>query len=183
MIGTFEPFQKIPRLNRECFISEKIDGTNATVYVIHTPEGATVHAASRNKLITIDDDNHGFAKWVKEHEEELKQLGPGIHRGEWFGPGVNRRSYGLKQKQFALFNIGRWNSDNPPPKCCVVVPLLYKGIFSTEKCNELLDDLRKNGIRLDANTKAEGIVVYHVAGDLYFKATCENDESHKGQSE
>ena len=48
---------------------------------------------------------------------------------------------------------------------------------------KVVDDLRKNGSRLDANTKAEGIVVYHVAGDLYFKATCENDESHKGQSE
>lgn len=29
----FEPFNKIPRLNRECVITEKLDGTNAQVYI------------------------------------------------------------------------------------------------------------------------------------------------------
>jgi hypothetical protein len=29
----FVKFQKIPRLNRECIVTEKIDGTNAQVWI------------------------------------------------------------------------------------------------------------------------------------------------------
>lgn len=27
--------------------------------------------------------------------------------------------------------------------------------------------------------KPEGVIIYHVAGNLYFKATCENDDTPK----
>ena len=29
----FKPFSKIPRLSRDCFITEKLDGTNASVFI------------------------------------------------------------------------------------------------------------------------------------------------------
>jgi hypothetical protein len=34
----FQPFAKIARLSRECVITEKIDGTNAQVYIDESGE-------------------------------------------------------------------------------------------------------------------------------------------------
>ena len=47
----FKGFSKIPRLNREIIITEKIDGTNGQIYV---PEDPTepIFAASRNRWLT-----------------------------------------------------------------------------------------------------------------------------------
>ena len=64
----FVKFDKIPRLNREIIITEKIDGTNAGIYV---DEVGDVYAASRTRWITLESDNFGFARWVEEHEDEL----------------------------------------------------------------------------------------------------------------
>lgn len=79
----FEEFQKIARLSRECCISEKIDGTNAQVHVL---EDGTVLAGSRNRYVTPEADNFGFARLVQEHQDELRAgLGIGRHFGEWWG--------------------------------------------------------------------------------------------------
>ena len=83
----YTPFAKVPRLTREVTITEKIDGTNAAVRVY--PDGQ-VRAASRTRWITPQDDNYGFAKWVQENEEYLRELGEGLHFGEWWGKGINR---------------------------------------------------------------------------------------------
>ncbi|HLE80817.1 MAG TPA: RNA ligase family protein, partial [Dehalococcoidia bacterium] len=99
----FQEFGKIYRLSRDCIITEKIDGTNAQVVVL---EDGRVLAGSRNRWITPEADNFGFARWVKEHEEELRSLGPGRHYGEWWGSGI-QRGYGLKEKRFSLFNVSR----------------------------------------------------------------------------
>lgn len=83
----FKEWVPIARLNREIIITEKIDGTNGVVYV---GEDGTVLAGSRSCWLTAaTGDNHGFAKWVSEHEDELRELGPGYHYGEWYGSGVN----------------------------------------------------------------------------------------------
>jgi hypothetical protein len=85
-------------------VTEKLDGTNAQV---HITDDGRIFAGSRNRWITPDADNFGFARWVAEHEEELRALGPGSHYGEWWGSGIQRR-YGLDEKRFSLFNVGRW---------------------------------------------------------------------------
>lgn len=79
MNDNFIPFDKIPRLKRGCVITEKIDGTNAQVVV---GEDGSVRAGSRKRWITPEDDNFGFAAWVRRNEEELRELGPGQHFGE-----------------------------------------------------------------------------------------------------
>lgn len=118
----FAPFPKISRLFRPFVVTEKIDGTNASVHVL---EDGRVLAASRTRWITPEADNHGFARWVEEHEEELRVgLGVGSHYGEWWGSGIQRR-YGLKEKRFSLFNTARWGDDAVRPACCHVVPVLY----------------------------------------------------------
>ena len=99
-MNTFEAFPKIARLSREIVITEKIDGTNAQIYIT---EDGKIQAGSRNRIITPEQDNFGFARWVEENHEDLLLLGEGRHFGEWWGQGIQRR-YNLEEKRFSLFN-------------------------------------------------------------------------------
>lgn len=74
----FEKFPKIPRLNREIVITEKLDGTNASIEI--TDEGEFL-VGSRNRYITPESDNYGFARWAYANKEELLKLGPGRNGG------------------------------------------------------------------------------------------------------
>ncbi len=172
----FVAFPKIPRLNRTIIITEKIDGTNAQVVV--TAEGEVL-AGSRNRWITPENDNMGFARWVKEHEEELKTgLGQGTHYGEWWGSGIQRR-YGLTEKRFSLFNNHRW-TDDKRPSCCHVVPGLYVGPFSEAAIQATLDDLCKNGSKAAPGFMTpEGIVVFFSASHTMHKVTLVDDAQPK----
>ena len=100
----FEPFSKIPRLTRKCIITEKIDGTNAQIYI---GEQGEFYIGSRKKWILPEDDNYGFARWALENKEELLKLGVGAHFGEWWGQGIQRK-YNMDKKVFSLFNVDRW---------------------------------------------------------------------------
>ena len=144
---TFEAFAKIPRFNRPIVITEKIDGTNAQIFIEHE---ALVYADGSElpgfELAKIDDhimfagsrsrflqpgkqDNYGFAAWAQTNAKELFKLGPGRHFGEWWGSGI-QRGYGLPrgEKRFSLFNVSRWATDPnvgdpshaPAPECCHV---------------------------------------------------------------
>ena len=64
----FQEFPKMARLSREVIVTEKIDGTNAQVFI---SEDGSIIAGSRTKWLTPQDDNFGFAKWVEENKEEL----------------------------------------------------------------------------------------------------------------
>lgn len=176
----FEEFQKIPRLKRGCCITEKIDGTNAQVHI--TDEGELL-AGSRSCYITPEKDNYGFARWVQTHREELMQLGPGRHYGEWWGSGV-QRGYGLKngEKRFSLFNVGRWTPEALPP-CVGLVPKLYEGPFSSDVVDRLIEELRVGGSKASPGfMKPEGIIIYHAAARSLFKVTLEKDEEPKSFS-
>jgi hypothetical protein len=193
----FKEFDKIARLNREVVVTEKIDGTNALVWV--SDDGAIVRAGSRSRWITPDEDNFGFARWVHEHADELRALGPGYHYGEWWGAGIQRR-YGLAEKRWSLFNVARWSDDSPKllesglvrggqlrPKCCHVVPVLASGIGLSSAEGSAVGDalrlLRTCGSQAAPGfMKPEGIVVYHTAARQLFKVTLERDEAPKGRS-
>jgi hypothetical protein len=172
----FPAFPKIPRLKRGCVISEKIDGTNALVSVA---EDGTVRAGSRSRWITPTADNFGFARWVEDHADDLRALGPGLHYGEWYGAGIQRR-YGLDHKRFALFNSGRWSNNEARPKCCTVVPVVYAGDFTTNAVENALAVLRDGGsIAVPGFAKPEGVVVYLPASGHLYKVLIENDAEPK----
>lgn len=185
----FEEFTKIARLSRDCTVTEKIDGTNAQVYV---GEDGEVRAGSRNRWLTVADDNFGFAHWVAEHEDELRQgLGIGRHFGEWWGSGIQRR-YGLDHKRFSLFNVARWvdthgnhalqnEKQSYAPACCHVVPILYKGIFETKAIEYLaLAPLAEQGsIAAPGFKNPEGVVIWHEHARVLFKKTLLKDEVPK----
>jgi hypothetical protein len=179
----FEAFQKIPRLlKRTCTITEKIDGTNAQVYI--PEDDGPILAGSRNRWLTVESDNFGFARWVADHADELRALGPGRHFGEWWGCGIQRR-YGLSEKRFSLFNTGRWRKpgggsyvDELPP-CVHVVPVIYEGPFSTIEVEICLEKLGTSGsVASPGFTNPEGIVIWHHASRTLHKVTL-GDDGHK----
>lgn len=173
----FKEFGKIPRLSRECVVTEKLDGTNACVAI--DEEDGKIYAQSRSRLIYPDDDNYGFARWVRENEAELAKLGHGHHYGEWWGAGV-QRGYGLTEKRFSLFNVSSWADAETRPACCHVVPVLYQGIFDSAAIDAALDALRTGGsVAAPGFGQPEGIIVYHVASGSLFKKTCTHDDEPK----
>lgn len=175
----FEDFGKIPRLNREIVVTEKIDGTNAQVFI--SDDLKTIKAGSRSRWLTLKDDNYSFAKWVEENKDELLKLGAGRHFGEWWGGKIQKR-YTIPEKRFYLFNVSRWTDDAVRPACCGVVPILYEGLMSQENIKECMEDLRLNGSKVDPDCKnPEGIIIYHKAANIYFKATLFKDEEWKGK--
>lgn len=175
----FTPFPKISRLTRECVITEKLDGTNAQVFIT---EDGQVLAGSRNRWITPESDNYGFAAWVRDNREELLKLGPGAHFGEWWGQGIQRR-YGLDEKRFSLFNTARWSNPVVRPACCHVVPVLYTGDFCTSTAEDRICRLHLGGsVAAPGFMKPEGIVIFHTASGMLFKKTLENDEKPKGRA-
>lgn len=172
----FEPFPKMPRLSREIIITEKLDGTNAQIFI--TDDGDML-TGSRTRWITPADDNYGFARWAEGNKDELLQLGPGRHFGEWWGSGIQRR-YGLTEKRFSLFNVSRW-TDDVRPAICHVVPTLYRGEFSQAEINDAIARLEFEGsVAAPGFDKPEGVVVFHVAANMGFKKTILKDDQPKG---
>ena len=185
MIPEFKEFKKIPRLSRDIVITEKIDGTNGLIYI---DEANNIYAGSRNRWLDEHTDNHNFWHWVMENKEELLKLGKGYHYGEWWGKGI-QRGYNLQEKRFSLFNVGRWVKDRTQtlkekqeycPECCYVVPILYEGQIYLQDYytpDEFINYLKLDGSKASPNfMKPEGIIIYHKAGNCYFKKTIENDE-------
>lgn len=187
------------RLSREVIISEKIDGTNACILI--TEEGQML-TGSRTRWITPADDNFGFARWCAEHREDLMTLGVGRHFGEWWGSGI-QRGYGLQkgEKRWSLFNVSRWclAGETPQriptadprivkmqdvlPACCHLVPVLRRGMFSTEMAESALHELRERGSLAAPGYKfPEGIVIFHIAANIGFKKTIERDNEYKSKS-
>jgi hypothetical protein len=184
----FTGFPKIARLSREIIITEKIDGTNAQIFI---GENGEFLVGSRKRWITPENDNHGFARWAYDHKEELiAGLGIGRHFGEWWGSGI-QRGYGLPkgEKRFSLFNTNRWGEhrdiDKYPidkPDCCQVVPVIRKCEFRSSEILCALDYLRDFGSQAAPSfMNAEGIVIYHAAANMMFKKTIKNDEKGKGE--
>jgi len=219
MTPEFKPFPKMPRLAREIIISEKIDGTNASIMITETTDeernasswdsqaiialigDLTIRAGSRTRWITPGNDNFGFATWVNQNRDELIKLGKGHHFGEWWGSGI-QRGYGLTngEKRLSLFNVQRWALHGTEPKripmadprvekfqdvlpeCVGLVPLLYQGLFSTVEIQNVLYDLETQGSRaVPGYSNPEGVVVFHIAGNVGFKQTILNDEEPKGK--
>jgi hypothetical protein len=173
----FVEFPKIARLSREMVVTEKLDGTNASITI--TEDGRFL-TGSRTRWITPSDDNFGFSAWAHANKDELLKLGVGSHFGEWWGEGI-QRNYGLKERRWSLFNVGRWTPENKPG-CCHLVPVLYTGVFDSQAVQAQLDRLQDNGsFAVHGFLNPEGVVVYHSAANICFKKTIHKDEEWKGK--
>jgi len=194
----FEGWPKIPRKAKQTFVvTEKVDGTNAQIYIVHdftedllndwkphnnklavaSKDGMSMFVGSRNRWITPEDDNYGFAKWVVENQDDLFSLGEGRHYGEWYGLGIQKHGYGLDEKRFALFNAGRWSDANISPKCCGCVPVIavhQDGKVAIDMAMKLLHD--KGSQIVPGFMEPEGCIAYDTASKQLWKTTfkCQN---------
>jgi hypothetical protein len=211
-VDIFPKWPKTPRLLKDVTITEKIDGSNGLVSVQRIDEGApegallaggagsvlvdhdggvhAVRAGSRNRWLTLANDNYGFCRWVTDNAAGLVQLGTGLHYGEWFGSGI-QRGYGLTNgdKRFALFNVARFRDDKPgewedrypfpdarwTPRVdgLTVVPVLGRipGGLITPAASQALDFLEGFGsLAVEGFDRPEGIMLYHEGASQYFKA-------------
>lgn len=202
---SFIEFPKMARLSRDIIITEKIDGTNASIDIVHrdsdqdayddvnsqvpdktiiaTVDEYNIRAGSRTRWVVPGDDNHGWAKWVYDNRFELVKLGEGTHFGEWWGSGI-QRGYGLSkgEKRFSLFNTYRWRDGGKDirPACCHVVPILYEGAFDMQAVYLALEFLKTLGSKAAPGYMyPEGIIVWHTAANIGFKKTILKDESPK----
>ncbi len=195
----FIPWPKIARLaNETMVVTEKIDGTNACVQIqpmehelladwevgqrlgsliVVQSEGARKHVLacqSRSRLITPEQDNHGFATWAFANAASLvADLGVGVHFGEWWGAGIQRR-YDLDHKRFSLFNTFRWDAKRGhfQTENLDVVPLLYTGAVSVVDLKLAHNTLRSIGSKAAPGfMKPEGVVAYLTATGVSWKIT------------
>lgn len=190
--------EKIDGTNAQILITKLTDYMPTPKEAITIAGGTLIMAGSRTRWITPENDNFGFAAWVAANATDLLGLGEGRHYGEWWGKSVQRK-YGQTQNHFSLFNALRWvEHDQEPgiiptgdpritkmqeraPSCCRVVPVLARGEFTTDLVEGALDMLRQNGsYAAPGFMNPEGVVVFHVAGNVGFKATLDGD-GHKGR--
>lgn len=195
----FKEWPKTPRLMRNITITEKIDGTNAAIGIlpiissddpsiiatVGTEAGVVgVYAQSRTRLITPGKatDNYGFAGWVQKNAYELvRLLGEGLHYGEWWGNGIQRR-YGMPEKWFSLFNADRFK-DLETTLNLKTVPVLYRGPNDTEAITQALTQLREYGsLAAPGFMNPEGICVYSYASRTVSKVTLDHNDAGKWET-
>lgn len=169
-----EPRTRISLYGSEKYEPAQLPGPDHTLYLIG--------AQSRNRLITPEKDNAGFARWVFDNAAELvKTLGLGRHFGEWWGLGI-QRGYGMGHKKFSLFNTHRYagpiiGNHTDFPNGLVArgelgtVPVLYRGPFVTTAVTQTLEVLRAEGSQASPGfDRPEGVIVYHSASKQVYKA-------------
>lgn len=194
----FQAWPKTPRLFRDITVTEKIDGTNACVVFEPCSMGEETGTAcdcssyefaaqSRNRLITPESDNAGFAAWVYENHAALfEKLGYGRHYGEWWGQKIGRK-YDMTHRTFSLFNTDKWSvqvgdgfSHEIGGAVLTHVPVLYRGPFAEWRIIDALKDLRDNGsFAAPGFMRPEGLCVYHSQTRSVFKVTLDNQDRGK----
>lgn len=173
----FRPWPKTPRLFKPVVVTEKIDGTNACLIV--NDEGE-VFAQSRKRLITKEQDNHGFARWAYDNASALAEtLGIGHHFGEWWGHGINR-GYGCEpgERYFSLFNVAKWGHlrNASPLDSLSVVPVLWYGEMDTSSVLAVAKELKAAGSYAKPGYgRPEGICLFHTASNSIFKVPFDKD--------
>jgi RNA ligase len=205
----YPKFPKIPRFDTSFWLTEKIDGSHGLIRIEkaegdpnialeNVPKGSQavvtdgagapdfegsgvyfVRAGSRNRWITPDEDNHGFARWVWINALNLTiALGPGHHYGEWYGKGI-QRGYGLDEKRFMLLHVFRW-SENPPETDLVEVATVLDTSNGSDLSTTVTfweDMLRTRGsMHVPGYDRPEGIVIQnHTDRSVFFKHPFDKD--------
>lgn len=201
----FTEWPKTTRLFRDIVISEKIDGTNSAIRLermdqvsnrleclggpnnpIAVVNDIGIWAQSRSRLLTITDDNFGFARWVLDNAAELTTLfDTGIHFGEWWGSGI-QRGYGLTKgdKRFSPFNTAAHADIHLRTALPIKsVPVLYEGVFDQGVIEDNLTDLRDNGsYAAPGFMKPEGICIFHTQSRIVQKVTLDKNDAGKWES-
>lgn len=89
----------------ECYVFPKIDGTNAHVWY----DGLTMRCGSRNRELSLDNDNAGFMGWAVNNEalwRLITELGEDVHvYGEWLVPHSLKTYRDDAWRRFYVFDV------------------------------------------------------------------------------
>lgn len=200
--GEFKSWGSTTRENKNKTITEKLDGTNACIVA----QDGKVTAQSRKRIITPDDDNYGFAKWVYDNAGALLDtLGYGYHYGEWYGEGIQKNPLGIEGKRFALFHATKYTEGNGFDLERVdeleTVPLLHHGQCDVWTLPKIMEDLEIYGTKVkgaktekiytgipglegteyvyEKAAEAEGIIIWNNETRTRTKMLLKDDAFHK----
>jgi len=150
----------------ECYVFPKIDGTNGSVW---WDDG--IHAGSRNRELSEDEDNAGFLAAVLKNESlhTLTKNNKGkIFYGEFLVPHTLRTYRDEAWRQFYVFDVydvgtGRYQYYNEYVGDCenagvTYIPLLEKVTNPTEDHLQMLV-MRNRYLLQDGAGSGEGIVI------------------------
>lgn len=95
--------------NGTCYIFPKLDGTNASIWI----ENGEIKAGSRNRELTLENDNAGFYAWVLKQDniKEFLSKNPNlILYGEWLVPHTLKTYINEAWNNFYVFDIYATNT-------------------------------------------------------------------------
>lgn len=110
----FKKYQHIQRLGTEevenivfgkCYVFYKIDGTNSSVWLNNSGE---LQAGSRNRCLSLDNDNAGFFAFAKDNKQLKDYLKKHpTHRlyGEWLVPHSLKTYRKSAWRKFYIFDV------------------------------------------------------------------------------
>ena len=88
----------------DCYIFSKLDGSNSSVWL----EDNTICAGSRNRKLTLDNDNQGFYNSIIENDNINKYLNKYPNHtlyGEWLVPHTLKTYKDDAWRKFYIFDI------------------------------------------------------------------------------
>ena len=89
----------------DCFVFPKLDGANASIWL----ENGEIRCGSRNRDLSTGEDLQGFRKYVKEHEEALKEYFDSFNydylHGEWLVPHTLKTYQSNAWRKFYIFDV------------------------------------------------------------------------------
>lgn len=185
MTNCFKPYLHVERLGKTevdnilsgvVRLTSKLDGTNASVWA---DEDGRMHYGSRKREISIEDDNAGFAAWMKSDNDEAIlliracQANPNwIIYGEWSVGKVGAIKKYIKEAQNTLWIFDIYNRETEKyltwdelEAALVLYELInYRVKLLATLINPTLDDIIKianeNTFLLDnTDTLGEGVVI------------------------
>lgn len=115
----------------------KLHGTNAAIRIVN----GEVAAQSRSQIITLENDNAGFARWAESKTEYFKSLELGTEQitifGEWCGPGIMKGTAisNIPKKVFAIFAIMVGSA--PEDAIMITDPLNIDMLLTDEKPDDI----------------------------------------------
>ena len=198
-----ERVQNLPYLfdgndHRKWIVTEKVDGTSTTFTMRGYGRKREFYVCSRNVVFDTPEkadkcfyDTNVYLEMAEKYhikdvmDKIMSQYGDLDFltiQGETYGESVQRRTYGLKGRDFAVFNIiygykdGRVERLNPidMEEICdfygiPAVPVLYEDFELPKTCEDMLAFAASEPSKIDGGMR-EGVVLRSYDGVMSFKA-------------
>ena len=171
----FEKYQHVERLGTPatdgildglCYIFPKLDGTNTSVYL--NDEGQ-VEVASRNRVLSIHDDNYGVCNYIFQNHERYEKyftLHPN-HRlfGEWLVPHTIHTYIPEAWRKLFIFDVMDcnkylpWEHYKTDLERCDILTVPPLAIYGVPTQDKLDDCVERNDYLMQKRQIGEGIVI------------------------